>query len=501
MEKHINIRKGDQAAFRNRTSMCVGTGRVDLALHEEYQKELRFVQEKCHFQHMRGHGLFSDQMGIYQEHIDDQGAKHVEYRFTYLDRVMDSYLENGMKPFLELGFMPKALAAGEQTIFYWQGHTTPPKDMDAWCALVQETLRHLVKRYGREEVESWPCEIWNEPNLAGFWENADKQKYLELYRATALAVKTVLPQMPVGGPAICGGEGSQQWIDDFLSFCKQNHLPVDFVTRHAYMGQTPERKGKYLYHPMGSVEGLIQEMQVSRNIIDSYPEYMGLPLYITEFNTSYNPLCPIHDTNYNAALCAGLLSRLGDVAEGYSYWTFGDVFEESGIPPRPFHGGFGLMANGLIPKPTLWAFSFFADLQGDAVYKDDAAVLVKRNGGGYEGVLWNLREMGSRETLEVQLAVPIAEEAVALIDRVDEETCNPLKTWHLMGEPFDLNQEQLSFLRAVGQPRQEVVQPERDGEQAVIRLTLSPNALLRVRILPVERQLDEGYDYGYYCQD
>ncbi|MBQ9300978.1 MAG: xylan 1,4-beta-xylosidase, partial [Clostridia bacterium] len=313
MKKQIVVRPGDRAHFTNHTNVCVGTGRVDLALHREYQDQLRAVQAQCHFSMIRGHGIFSDQMGIYQEQADSEGNKRVWYCFTYLDRVIDAWREHGLKPFIETGFMPAALTDSPNTIFYWNGHTAPPREMKAWTDLVQATLRHLVKRYGMAEVASWPCEIWNEPNLPGFWENADKRKYLELYRATALAVKEAVPGMRVGGPAICGGTGSQQWISDFLAFCREENVPVDFVTRHAYMGQAPEHRGRYLYHPMCAPEEMLNEMKKSRDIIDSFPEYRGIPLYITEFNTSYNPFCPIHDTNYNAALCAGLLARLGDV--------------------------------------------------------------------------------------------------------------------------------------------------------------------------------------------
>ena len=495
-EKRIIVEEGRQVPFRNLTSVCVGTGRLDLALHAEYQAQLRQVQEACRFRFIRGHGLFSDQMGIYQERVDERGEKHVEYCFTYLDRVMDAYLQCGLKPFLELGFMPARLTDSPNTLFYWNAHTAPPRKMEDWTALVQATLVHLARRYGRDEVESWPCEIWNEPNLGGFWENADKQKYLALYRATAQAVKAVLPGMRVGGPAICGGEGSQQWIADFLAFCRDEKVPVDFVTRHAYMGQTPDHRGRYLYHPMSTVEHLIREMVESRRIIDSFPAYRDMPMYITEFNTSYNPFCPIHDTNLNAVTCAALLARLGDVAEGYSYWTFGDVFEEQGIPPRPFHGGFGMMANGQIAKPTLWAFSFFSRLTGTPVYRDDCAVLTRREDGGYEGVLWNLCE-GEDRTLEICMQAPGAGERVALIQRVDEDTCNPLRAWHQMGEPAALNREQLAFLRACGQPACETAQVT----EGAVRLTLKKNALVYLRILPVERESDYGYDYGYYCKD
>ena len=492
----INVKPGDRTPFRNRTNYCVGTGRLDLALHKEYQDQLRLVQDACHFRYIRGHGLFSDQMGIYQEFTAPDGEKKQWYCFTYLDRVMDAYLENGLEPFLELGFMPEKLASSEQTLFYWKAHTVPPKDMRSWCDLVQATFRHLAERYGRERVESWPCEIWNEPNLPGFWEHADKEKYLELYRATVTAVKEVLPGMRVGGPAICGGMGSQQWISDFLSFCRDEKLPVNFVTRHAYMGQTPEHKGRYLYHPMSKPEDLIAEMQESRNIIDSYPEYRGMPMYITEFNTSYNPFCPIHDTNLNAATCAALLARLGDVADGYSYWTFGDVFEEQGIPTRPFHGGFGMMANGLIPKPTLWAFSFFSKLTGECVYRDEHAVITKRTDGGYDAVVWSLEEEA-----DLSLSLPMRHDAIALMDIVDEEGCSPLRCWHRMGEPAHLTGEQLEFLRASGQPRQAALTPENTDDGIRLRLKLGKNALARVRVIPVERTEDPGYDYSYYAED
>lgn len=494
MQKRINVCPGERAAFRNLTNFCVGTGRLDLALHQEYQDQLRAVQDQCHFRYIRGHGLFSDQMGIYQESTSPEGDKRQWYCFTYLDRVMDAYLENGLRPFLELGFMPEKLASSDHTLFYWKAHTVPPRDMKAWQDLVQATLSHLIRRYGKAEVETWPCEIWNEPNLPGFWENADKPKYLELYRETVAAVKEILPNMRVGGPAICGGQGSQQWISDFLSFCRDERLPVDFVTRHAYMGQSPEHRGRYLYHRMNTPDALLEEMRESRNIIDSFPEYKGIPLYVTEFNTSYHPFCPIHDTNENAALCAALLSRLGDVADGYSYWTFGDVFEEQGIPTRPFHGGFGMMAGGLIPKPTLWAFAFFSQLQGDCVYRDDHAVICERKDGGWDAILWNLE----KEDAEIEMRLPLGD-WIAMTERVDENACNPLAAWHEMGEITDLTKEQLSFLRACGRPAAGTLPAEKTQDGSQLSVTLRPNGLMRLRIFPVKREGDAGYDYSYYC--
>ena len=491
-EKHITLREGMHADFTNNADYCVGTGRMGLALHKEYLDELAQVRALAHFKHIRGHGLFCDDMAIYQPYTDAEGVTHEAYNFTYLDRVVDAYLQAGLKPFLELGFMPKRMASGTQTIFYWEGNTTPPADEEKWCAMVRATLAHLRDRYGAEEVSAWPCEVWNEPNLAGFWENADKEKYLRLYEITSKAVKDVLPGMPVGGPAVCGGDGHQQWIEDFLVFCRDKALPLDFVSRHAYMGQTPHRVGPYMYHEMCEVPLTYNEMKRSREIIDSFPEYRGMPIHITEFNTSYNPRCPIHDTNVNAAHIAGLLSCLGDVAASYSYWTFGDVFEESGVPARLFHGGFGMMAADNIPKPTMWTFAFFNRLKGEAVYKDDQCVVVKNADGSFEGVCWNLCRDG-RKPLTVTVDLLDGDTYTLLTSLVDEETCNPLKVWHEMGEPASLTADEVRFLRAAAQPLCTSALVKDAAE-----ITLGANGVAHFVLRPYKPTTEYGYDYEWY---
>ena len=500
-EHRVAIDRASSAPFNNAAAYCVGTGRMGLALQKEYQDQMQVVQKLCGFGHIRGHGLFSDDMAIYQAFTDAEGHTRESYCFTYLDRVMDSYLANGLRPFLELGFMPEKLASGDQTVFYWKGNVTPPASEEKWTRLVQKTLEHLIDRYGLAEVSAWPCEVWNEPNLAGFWKGADKAAYLRLYEITARAVKAVAPDMPVGGPAICGGDGSQQWIRDFLTFCRDRDLPVDFVSRHAYMGMTPEHRGRYLYHEMRTVEDLVAEMQASRDIIDSFEAYRGIPMHITEFNTSYNPFCPIHDAPVNAATVAGLLARLGDVAASYSYWTFGDVFEEQGVPPTPFHGGFGLMANGMIPKPTLWAFSFFNGLTGACVYRDDHLVLMRREDGGYEGVVWNLCEdEASRSDPDIELTIDLpGDEAQVLLTRtVDEGHGNPLAAWLAMGQPASLNREQLAFLRQAARPECGWQRLEsRDGALRV-ELRLERNQLTWLRVAPAPLTPDYGYDPAMY---
>lgn len=494
MKKNISIKPENRVDFRNNAAFCVGTGRMGLALQQEYMDQLRYVQGECSFKHIRGHGLFSDDMAIFQCWKNEDGTERISYNFTYLDRVFDAYLAAGIKPFLELGFMPEKMASGTQTIFYWKGNTTPPADETKWTDMIKALLHHLVERYGYEEVSAWPCEVWNEPNLPGFWENADKQKYLRLYEISAKAVKEAIPDMKVGGPAVCGGSETPKWITDFLDFVKENNLPLDFVSRHAYMGETPQRQGRYLYHTMRTVEDLFSEMKGTRDAIDSYPEFKGMPMHITEFNTSYNPFCPIHDTNLNAAYIAGLLAVLGDVAASYSYWTFGDVFEEMGVPPTPFHGGFGMLANGMIQKPTYYTFRFFNNLKGECIYRDENLVVMRREDGSLEGVAWNLCR-DERKVLELSLDLPAAADSVLLTETVDEECCNPLKMWHEMGEPASLTGEQLRLLKAAAQPLTES-KPVAAGETPA--LTLKENGLVHFVLTPVKKQNDFGYDYDWY---
>ena len=183
------------------------------------------------------------------------------------------------------------------------------------------------------------------------------------------AIKKLDSRFLVGGPAVCGGT-DEVWIRSFMEYCETNDLAVDFVTRHHYTSEPPKTQGHYSYIELMDPEDGFANLHTTREIIDSFPRFKGLPIHITEFNTSYVPNCPIHDTNQNAAYIAHQLSRLGDDNESYSYWTFGDVFEEFGVPFTPFHGGFGLVANGCIPKPTFWTFAFYKKLNGTCNFLD-----------------------------------------------------------------------------------------------------------------------------------
>lgn len=482
----IELNQNNSAKFTNNVDFCVGTGRLGLALTDEYLKELKMVQEEIGFKHIRGHGLFCDDVAIYHEY-EENGEVKVEYNYTYIDRIFDAYLELNIRPFIELGFMPEKLASGTQTVFYWKGNTTPPKDYKMWCDMVVSLLKHLRARYG-EEVLDWPIEVWNEPNLPGFWEHADMEEYFKLFKETFLAIKAYEPSFKVGGPAVCGVK-DDLWIRSFLEFCKENNLKPDSVTRHHYTVEFPENNGHYDYSKLMSAEAGFENLQSSRDIIDSFDEFKGLPIHITEFSTSYTPKGVIHDTNLNAACLAEQLTRLGDVNESYSYWTFGDVFEEQGVPFTPFHGGFGLVANGCIPKPTFWTFAFFKYLKDKTVkcvYKDDKAVVVK-TAKGYAGVVFNK----DKDPFTVEFTTDIDKECTLLTKTVDEECCNPLKIWHDLGEPSNPSKEELKIIKGGSTPKVNT----KIVNSNVCSIEAKTNAVVYFELNERVFVGDRGYDY------
>jgi len=165
-------------------------------------------------------------MGVYRE--DKNG--NPEYNYMYVDALFDYLHQIGIKPFVELGFMPNYLASGPQTIFWWKGNVTPPNNYDKWAALIQNITQHFTDRYGVDEVKTWYFEVWNEPNLSpGFW-TGTQEDYFKLYKYTAQAVKKVNSAYRVGGPATAGAA----WEAELIEFCQQNNLPIDFVSTHAY---------------------------------------------------------------------------------------------------------------------------------------------------------------------------------------------------------------------------------------------------------------------------
>jgi xylan 1,4-beta-xylosidase len=434
-------------AFPHFWEHTVGSGHAPLALRADWQAQMLRCHSELGFQHVRFHAILSDEMGT----LICEEARLL-YSFFNADQIIDFLLSIGMRPFVELSFMPEAIASGHTTVFRYRGNVTPPTDYQQWATLIQKLTAHWVERYGAAEVRKWFFEVWNEPNLAAFWTGL-QVGYFELYRRTVDAIKSVDGSLKVGGPATA----DNKWIPDFLDYCKKNALPVDFVSTHHYPTDAFGKPGADTMTQLEHAPRGIMKEQVSkvRN------EAGGLPLYYTEWNISSNPRDPLHDEPFAAAFITRIVMEARGLTQGYSFWAFSDIFAENYFPSVPFHGGFGLLNLHGIAKPAYRAFQLLHRV---------GAELLEFRGTHATVDAWAIRKNNAVTILMTNLAMPrhpIQTELsklrisgaptprTAWIERIDEDHANPRRLWQTMGEPTYLSALQVEHLETASTLRKE----------------------------------------------
>jgi xylan 1,4-beta-xylosidase len=417
-----------------------GSGRAVLTLRESYLRDLREVKQITDFRYVRFHAVFHDEFGIYDE--DSQGTP--VYNFSYLDQSYDGLLANGVRPFVELSFMPKKLAGKDILHAFWyKQNVSPPKDYAKWDDLITQFAKHLIERYGIDEVSQWYFEVWNEPNL-DFWAGEPKQAtYWEIYDHTARALKAVNPRLRVGGPSTA----QAAWADAFIQHCSQNHVPVDFVSSHVYGNDKSE-------DIFGTQEDIPRDRMVCRAIKKVHDQIASsvmptLPLIWSEFNASYKNEPEVTDAAYMGPWMADTLRQCDGLTAMMSYWTFSDVFEEQGIVKTPFYGGFGLIAAGGIPKPAFNTFKLLHELGDQRIeLNSDSALLTRKKDGSLVLALWNYappEKEGSSKRITVKFKGVRARKA--LISTVDPRHGDVHPAYEKMGSPRYPTQAQIRELR------------------------------------------------------
>ncbi|KQN79031.1 glycoside hydrolase [Duganella sp. Leaf61] len=363
-------------------NFAVGAGRANEGLRADWQQQLAEIKRDAGFKYIRMHGLLTDDMGVYR--IDAQGKEH--YNFQYIDALYDYLLSIKVKPFVELGFMPSQMASGDKTIFWWRGNVTPPKSYEAWERLVKALTAHWTERYGADEVASWYFEVWNEPNLDGFWAGT-QDEYFKLYAHAARAIKSVDARYRVGGPATAGAA----WIPETIAYADKNKVPLDFVSTHTYgVGQGFLDE----YGTTGTVL-LKDDGGISNDVLRNRQEIGAsampkLELHYTEWSSSYTPSDPSHDSYHQAAYILQKLKQVGTAAQSMSYWVFTDIFEEAGPRIEAFHGGFGLMNTQGIKKPAYFAYQFLNQLAPNELKNTDARSYATADArGNAQVLLWD----------------------------------------------------------------------------------------------------------------
>ncbi len=362
--------------------MTVGAGRANEGLRADWQEQLALVQAEIGFKYLRFHGLLHDDMGVYTE----DAAGKPEYNFQYVDALYDALLAHHIRPFVELSFMPAKLASGPQTVFWWRGNSTPPKDMGKWNGLIEALVAHWQERYGTAEITQWYYEVWNEPDLGYFW-TGTKEQYLDLYKNTARSIKKVCPGCRVGGPASAMGQIDVDW----LAMIAKEHVPADFLSTHTYGVQSGavDETGTAGTDLDPGPDAIISRVRASRALIDKSAT-PKLELHYTEWSTAYTPTDPIHDQYISAPFILEKLKESSPLAQSMSYWTFTDIFEENGPRFTPFHGGFGLINYQGIRKPAYFAYKFLAQLgETDLANADEQSWITRKADKSVQALIWN----------------------------------------------------------------------------------------------------------------
>jgi xylan 1,4-beta-xylosidase len=444
-EKVVIDARAQGRPFPHFWEQTFGSGRAILALREDYRNDLREVKKVINLQYVRFHAVLHDEVGVYDE--DEHG--NPVYNFSYVDQIYDGLLNNGVRPFVEISFMPKKLALRQDVHAFWYKQVvSPPKDYAKWDELMRAFAQHLVDRYGIDEVARWYFEVWNEPNI-DFWTGDPKQAtYFELYDHTARALKSVSLRLRVGGPA----SSSAHWVDAFIEHVAVQNVPVDFISSHSYGDDTVEDL-------FDSHDDIPMDRRVCLSIKKVHDQIAAsarptLPLMWTEWNVpSFGPL-QARDTEYVGAGLADNIRQCDGLVNMMSFWTFSDVFEENGPKREPFDGGFGLIAMGGIKKPSYSAFALLHKLGEERIAQDVSNVLVTRRGDGTLAIAaWNLvdpDQKGSARSVEFEIRGVPPDRAVR-VSRADSDHGNTLAAYKRMGSPRYPTQAQVRELNRVAE--------------------------------------------------
>jgi len=477
--------------------LSVGSDYPGTLRRDDSMAQLKTLVDETGFRYIRFHAIFHDVL----QTVKKENGKLV-YDWSGIDKLYDDLLARKIKPFVELGFTPKALATSKAQIFYWEGNTSHP-ELNGWRELVSAFVEHCQQRYGKEEVRSWFFEVWNEPNLDGFWEHGDQKAYFELYDVTAKAIKAIDPALRVGGPSTAGAA----WVPEFLDHVAKSGAAVDFVTTHTYGVDSGflDEKGVEDTKLSQSPDAIIADVRKVRREIEA-SKFPGLPLYFTEWSTSYNPRDKVHDSYIGAAYILSKLKGTKGMVQGMSYWTYTDLFEEPGPQTKPFDGGFGLMTPHGVRKGPYFAYKYLHALSGREIPVADGQVMAASDGKALSAVAWDFQlpkqPVSNRSFFSRVLpATPSAPLAFSIqhakpgkyrlqVRRTGFHANDAYTAYIEMGMPDKLSAEQLDKLGALTKDAPEIEREVSIGKNGAYSLTvpMRSNDVVLVTLEPLEKR-------------
>jgi xylan 1,4-beta-xylosidase len=455
-------------------SHTIGSDHARMALRADWQEQMRRTHEELGVRYVRFHGLLDDDMASL---LDEQD--NLLYGFHNADLIVDFLRSIDMHPFVELSFMPSALASGATTVFRYRGNVTPPRDIAKWEELIDRLVRHWVARYGIDEVRQWYFEVWNEPNLSAFW-TGSQADYFELYRHTVTTIKAIDGGLRVGGPA----SASDAWIDEFIAFCTREKLAYDFISTHHYPTDAFGKPGDNTEQQLALATRDILKQRTQ----ETCAKAGATPLCYTEWSSSSNPFFKRHDEPYAAAFLVKNFLDVADLVTCYSYWTFSDIFAENYFSSLPFHGGFGLLTIDGIAKPTFRGIQLLCRLGDERLTVDGSHATVDasvaRAPHAVIAILTNHAFPQHPITSErVSLVLHGAKRPTRIqLERVDENHCNPRKLWEAFGSPEYPSPAQLKQLHDASELRHEALDWQDSADGVTFSIDLPAHAVAAITL-------------------
>lgn len=519
-----NATNESSKTFAPHWNPCVGAGRANEALRANWLEQMEMVHKECGFERVRFHGLFHNDMFVYRQNEDGT----ITYNFQYIDELFDRLIDMGVQPFIELGFVPKDLASNDGLVFWWQGNSCPPNDYDKWGQLVGAFTEHVIARYGIDEVLTWYFEVWNEPNLEPFF-HGTRSQYFELYRVSANVIKAIDSRLLVGGPSTSNfvpdtrfdGEledvtqhkavtnakdldsldWKPVWLEAFMDFCSENNLPVDFVTTHPYPTDWAFDEHGTGQKLTRGVDATAKDLALLRKMIDE-SAFPKAEIHLTEWSSSSSPRDYAHDYLQAATFVAKANVDSVGCVDSLSYWTFTDVFEESGAGDTAFHGGFGMINFQGIPKATFHTYRLLNTLGTEVIEHTPAGIITRdsSNGkisalayhyppevtqtipGSYESRDVAEATLATGEDTEVAFELSgLPAKAALILEVVDQNHGDAMSAWKKMGSPEPLSREQTAHLKAAARATKiETYMADENGAFS-LNLTVSPWSLISLR--------------------
>lgn len=476
-------------------------------------EQLKFAHDELGIKSLRFHGIFDDDMWTISDLCTFSpmpgGHQVGDINFRQCGHVYDNLLSTGVKPFVELSFMPTQLAKKKTYGLHYKNCTSIPKSYEMWNDYIQSFVKFLLNRYGQEEVESWKFEVWNEPDLKGFFHNKQKD-YFKLYEVTARAIKSVDDRIQVGGPST----SACKWIDEFLQFCKSNKVPLDFISTHHYPGDafgnmiTPanyfaifktmnkavknksdltETLGKMFFYPDKAAR--VTKDALTKMDDELVKKVGDLPVYISEWNSMAIFAAPIHDEKYSAAFVTKSVLDLNNKFQGYMFWCLSDLFEEQIQLNKPFIGGFGILTNDGIPKPNFWAFKLLSKLYEERLnigfreFKEVEYGVFKKENSLQILLTPQNNDPRLNDVHQIEISINSNIKSVS-IERIDDDHCNPKQEWIALGKPNNLSKQQVLDIKEKTRLKSELLSFENQNDTGLVSLKMHTNdvALLTIEL-------------------